>query len=320
MSGAIVAFSLGSTIVKKSGIPGPTMAFYRMILTSVLWAVVLRVTEHRFVTRAELRRALVPGVVFGLNITAFFTGVTKTSVANAEFIGALTPVILVPVGAFVLKERINLRSLWFALVSLAGLMLVLFNTPTTGAASWSGNLFILMAMLSWATYLLTSRRMRADMSVQAILCSVMIVASFTIFPLALVSGHLDDLTMHSVPYVVGLALMTGTGAHGLIVYAQSTVPIGTISLLQVSQPALAVVWGVPGARPDDPADPDRRHGDGARRPGDGGVAQPPDHPGHRPAPRRTPGPRRLRRYARGDITRGARRDGGLRGWPTATDP
>lgn len=242
MSGAIVAFSLGSTIVKKSGIPGPTMAFYRMILTSVLWAVVLRVTEHRFVTRAELRRALVPGVVFGLNITAFFTGVTKTSVANAEFIGALTPVILVPVGAFVLKERINLRSLWFALVSLAGLMLVLFNTPTTGAASWSGNLFILMAMLSWATYLLTSRRMRADMSVQAILCSVMIVASFTIFPLALVSGHLDDLTMHSVPYVVGLALMTGTGAHGLIVYAQSTVPIGTISLLQVSQPALAVVW------------------------------------------------------------------------------
>ena len=55
MSGAIVAFSLGSTIVKKSGIPGPTMAFYRMILTSVLWAVVLRVTEHRFVTRAELR-------------------------------------------------------------------------------------------------------------------------------------------------------------------------------------------------------------------------------------------------------------------------
>ena len=48
--------------------------------------------------------------------------------------------------------------------------------------------------------------------------------------------------MHSVPYVVGLALMTGTGAHGLIVYAQSTVPIGTISLLQVSQPALAVVW------------------------------------------------------------------------------
>ncbi|MFN8020624.1 MAG: DMT family transporter [Acidimicrobiales bacterium] len=242
MSGAIVAFSLGSTIVKKSGIPGPTMAFYRMILTSLLWTVVLRVTEHRFVTRAELKRALVPGVVFGLNITAFFTGVTKTSVANAEFIGALTPVILVPVGAFVLKERINLRSLWFALVSLAGLMLVLFNTPKTGAASWSGNLFILMAMLSWATYLLTSRRMRSDMSVQAILCSVMIIASFTIFPLALLSGHLDDLTMHSVPYVVGLAVMTGTGAHGLIVYAQSTVPIGTISLLQVSQPALAVVW------------------------------------------------------------------------------
>ena len=115
MVGAILAFSLGSTIVKKSGIPGPTMAFWRMLLTSVLWMTVLWVSERRFITLVEIRKALVPGVVFGLNITAFFTGVTKTSVANAEFIGALTPVILVPAGALLFKERINGRALWFGL-------------------------------------------------------------------------------------------------------------------------------------------------------------------------------------------------------------
>ena len=224
MSGAIVAFSLGSTIVKKSGIPGPTMAFYRMILTSVLWAVVLRVTEHRFVTRAELRRALVPGVVFGLNITAFFTGVTKTSVANAEFIGALTPVILVPVGAFVLKERINLRSLWFALVSLAGLMLVLFNTPTTGAASWSGNLFILMAMLSWATYLLTSRRMRTAMKVQANANRVAMpiansAGSYSVLPVAALDHRFGWSSVPALVAVFGNVLVAvGMGMAMLVIY------------------------------------------------------------------------------------------------------
>ncbi len=242
MLGAIVAFSLGSTIVKKSGIPGPTMAFWRMLVTAGLWMVVLRVIEHRTITLAELRRALVPGVVFGLNITAFFTGVTKTSVANAEFIGALTPVILVPAGALLFTERINARALWFGLVSLGGLMLVLFNVPSNSVATWEGNAYILLAMLSWATYLLTSRRLRAEMSVPAILTSVMIIGSVTVFPLALFTGSIDEVTAASVPYILLLSVMTGAGAHGLIVYAQSTVPVGTISIMQVAQPALAVVW------------------------------------------------------------------------------
>ncbi|MCB0998825.1 MAG: DMT family transporter [Acidimicrobiales bacterium] len=242
MVGAILAFSLGSTIVKKSGIPGPTMAFWRMLLTSVLWMTVLWVSERRFITLVEIRKALVPGVVFGLNITAFFTGVTKTSVANAEFIGALTPVILVPAGALLFKERINGRALWFGLVSLVGLVLVLFNVPSNSVATWSGNFLVVLAMFSWATYLLTSRRLRTELSLPAILTSVMVIASFTVLPLALFTGNIDEVTTRSVPYIVLLAIMTGTGAHGLIVFAQKSVPVGTISMLQVAQPALAVVW------------------------------------------------------------------------------
>jgi drug/metabolite transporter (DMT)-like permease len=43
-------------------------------------------------------------------------------------------------------------------------------------------------------------------------------------------------------YIVVLTLLTGVIAHGLIVFAQRNVPIGVMSLLQVGQPALAVVW------------------------------------------------------------------------------
>jgi drug/metabolite transporter (DMT)-like permease len=41
-----------------------------------------------------------------------------------------------------------------------------------------------------------------------------------------------------------LGVITGTLAHGLMVFAQKSVPIGVISMLQVSQPALAVLWSV----------------------------------------------------------------------------
>ncbi len=243
LAAAVLCFSLGSTIVKRAGIPGPTMAFWRMVLTSVLWVVVLRVAERRTLTLADLRRAFVPGVLFGLNIVLFFTGVTMTSVANAEFTGALTPIILVPVGALLFGERVDLRALWFGLISLVGLVIVLFNAPATGVATWGGNFVVVGAMVSWAAYLATSRRLRAtNMSVALIMASMMPIAALTELPIAVARGELWDVTWRSVPYIVLLAVLTGTGAHGFMVYAQHTVPIGTISMLQVAQPALAVVW------------------------------------------------------------------------------
>lgn len=239
---AVVCFSLGSTLVKKAGIPGPTMAFWRMLLTAASWTAILWFTEHRTITRAELRRALVPGIVFGLNIVFFFTGVTKTSVANAEFIGSLTPLILVPAGAILFHEKVNTKALWFGMLSIVGLTIVLFNAPPRGSASWTGNLFIVAAVCLWAAYLLTSRRLRETMSVQAIMSAIMPIAAVTVFPITLATGNLDELTVHSLPYIVILALLTGTLAHGMIVFAQRTVPIGTISIMQVAQPALAVLW------------------------------------------------------------------------------
>lgn len=239
---AVLTFSFGSTLVKKAGIPGPTLAFWRMLMTSCSWALILWVTERRYVTRHELRRALLPGTIFGLNITLFFSGVTRTTVANAEFIGSLTPVILIPAGALLFHEKVNVRALSFGLVSLVGLAIVLFNAPTTGEASWTGNLLIVGAVVLWAGYLMSSRKLRQDMSVQAIMAAIMPIATVAVFPVALLRGELDDVTARSIPYMVVLALLTGTVAHGMMVFAQRTVPIGTIGLLQVAQPALAVVW------------------------------------------------------------------------------
>ena len=57
-------------------------------------------------------------------------------------------------------------------------------------------------------------------------------------------GSLTQITFRSVVFIIVLAVLTGTAAHGLMVFAQKSVPVGVISMLQVSQPALAVMWSV----------------------------------------------------------------------------
>ncbi len=243
---AILSFSAGSTLVKLSHTPGVTVAFWRMLLCSAIWIVILRISEQRWLAWDDIRAALLPGVAFGLNITFFFTGVTRTSVASAEFTGALTPLIVVPMGAFIFKERLRLGALVYGLVSLLGLALVLFNAPPTGEFSWGGVAWVGAATTLWATYLLTSRSLRQGRSVAAIMAAITPIATVVILPLGLFvfPGTLLQVTWRSVVFIIILAALTGTLAHGLMVFAQTHVPIGVISISQVSQPALAVLWSV----------------------------------------------------------------------------
>jgi drug/metabolite transporter (DMT)-like permease len=65
--------------------------------------------------------------------------------------------------------------------------------------------------------------------------------------MAFITGRsevLGDFSTRSIVFILILAVVTGTGAHGLIVFAQKYVPVGTISIMQVSQPAMAALWSV----------------------------------------------------------------------------
>src|SRR4249919_3379761 len=101
--GVVIAFSLSSTLVKRAETPGVLVAFWRLVIVSVVWNFYLWCTGRR-VTMRDVRQALVPGVFFGLNLAIFFAGATNNSVANAALIGSLAPFFIVPVGAWLFRE------------------------------------------------------------------------------------------------------------------------------------------------------------------------------------------------------------------------
>jgi drug/metabolite transporter (DMT)-like permease len=238
----VLTFSAGSTIVKKAGAPGPTIAFWRMLGASVIWTMLLRITEHRFVTVQEWRRAAVTGVLIGANTTLFYTAATKTSVANLEFMVALAPLVLLPAGAMLFHERVDRRATAFGIISIIGVALVLFNAPKHGVATWVGNGLALLALLTWCGYLIASRRLRRGMSVTTLMASALPIATLTTMPVTLINHDVGRIDARSMVYIAVLIFLTGVLAHGLIVFAQRNVPIGVMSLMQVGQPALAVVW------------------------------------------------------------------------------
>jgi drug/metabolite transporter (DMT)-like permease len=190
----------------------------------------------------HVRQAFVPGVFFGLNLAIFFAGATHNSVANAALIGSLAPFFIVPIGARLFTEYINLRALLFAFVEFGGLCIVLFSAPANGDASLRGNVFGVIAMLLFTAYVVSTRQFRRDMDVATFMSTISPIAAVAVLPLAIANGDVFGMSGTGWTYMLILAFLTGIAAHGLMVYAQKTIPIGTIGIVQEIQPALAVVW------------------------------------------------------------------------------
>ena len=203
--GLVIAFSLSSTLVKRAETPGVLVAFWRMSVVSVVWNLYLRSTGRR-VTWRHVRQAFVPGVFFGLNLAAFFSGATHNSVANAALIGSLSPFLIVPLGAVLFQEYINPRALVFALVAFGGAVIVLFSAPPNGDASLLGNAFGVLAMLLWTGYVVSTRHFRRDMDVATFMATVSPIAAVSVLPLALANGDVfgmscDRLDLHAAAYL-----------------------------------------------------------------------------------------------------------------------
>ena len=75
--------------------------------------------------------------------------------------------------------------------------------------------------------------------------TMMLIGMITATPMALIlaGDELWPLTAKGWIAISLLAVLTGMLGHGLIAFAQHKVDVGTISIIQVAQPALAVCWG-----------------------------------------------------------------------------
>jgi drug/metabolite transporter (DMT)-like permease len=245
---AVLAFSSSSTIIKWAGVPGSVLAFWRMILAVILWWGVIAARRARTGRPAPSpttwRRVLPAGLLFGLNISLFFTALGRTSIAHAEFIAALSPVALVPLGALLFHERPDRRALPWGLVTLAGLAIVLFLGGNQGGASVGGDLIVVAVVCTWIGYLLTGRRARASVDVVDFMATMMPIGVLTAGPVALLIAGDEIWPMPAKGWIAAclLAVLTGMLGHGLIAFAQRELDIATIGIIQVAQPALAVCW------------------------------------------------------------------------------
>ena len=87
----------------------------------------------------------------------FVGGLARTSVANAALMLAAAPVLIALISAALGEERITSTHWVGALLSLAGIYIVVGAGVRVGGKTWVGDLMMLGAVCCWAIYTLGSR-------------------------------------------------------------------------------------------------------------------------------------------------------------------
>lgn len=212
----------------------------------IFWAVSLFMPKER-VPIKDLFVIMVGGLI-GFLVSQTFTAwaIDYSTPAYVSFIGTLTPVMTMVCAALFIGERISGRGLVGVVIGIIGAMLMVVMNSQGGAGKNDvlGIGFALLSLLTWAIYLIITRKVSAKYSAVTQMKWIFLVSSVAILPFSW--SDLAHSTLYSsawqwsgvleMAYIVVLATVVGFFA---IPFASRYLKATTVSVYTNLQPILA---------------------------------------------------------------------------------
>jgi len=241
---ASIFWSFGGVLGKSTGASGIVLSFWRLWIAVAVLTGVATVT-HRWPSWSDLKASALAGVLFGINLCAFFITLQYTTIAVALIIGALSPVLALPIAVAFMGERLTAVKVGCALVAVTGVVVAVLAAPAAADGSTTepiGYVWAVVSLVVWVLYLLQTKRVRATVETVRYMTSVTLIGAVTVSLLVLVTrGNLSQIHGAGWLWVTLLAIGPGIAGHGLVAWAQPRVDASVTSVLIQLEPVGASI-------------------------------------------------------------------------------
>ena len=247
---AILAVSTSAVLVRWSEAPSVVLAFYRVLLTTLLVAPFL-LTRYAGDFAAFRRRdflvATLTGAALALHFAAYFESLAWTSVAASVTLVQSQPLFVAVGAALVLSERIGTRKAVGIAVAILGMVAMsaaefLSGSAVAGARPLYGNSLAVLGALMAAVYVLVGRSLRQRVALVPYVIVVYTACTITLLVVALADGQ--QLTGYDQrEWLIFLALAVGPGlfGHTVVNWALEHVESSVVSVSLLGEPVGATV-------------------------------------------------------------------------------
>lgn len=219
-------------VVGAQGATALRLAFAALILLAVWrpWRTKL--------TGRELRIVMVYGAALGAMNLTFYLALERIPLGIAvaiEFTG--------PLAVAVLSTRRALDFVW-ALLAVAGILLILPLTEASQALDPVGVVWALAAGTCWALYILFGQRAGAAVHGGTATALGMVTAALLVFPFGVAHAGWGLLNVALLPMALGVAVLSSALPYSLEMIALKALPTRTFGILMSLEPALAALSGL----------------------------------------------------------------------------
>jgi drug/metabolite transporter (DMT)-like permease len=141
--------------------------------------------------RKNILNLFIQGVLLNVLLNFFLMfGHSRTSATATGIIVCTTPAFILILSFFFLRERIKMMSIIAILLSMAGVALQSFITfGESPKVTLLGNLFVILAVLTQASFVIYSKKYAADVPPITTAAIVQLVGVVLFIPLALMDGY-----------------------------------------------------------------------------------------------------------------------------------
>lgn len=185
-----------------------------------------------------------------LNMNMFFKGLELSTPINSSVVITLTPVLLLVLSAFFLKEKVTwMKSIGIALGLIGALLLILFELKTQPNAPdiTLGNTLFIFNATSYAIYLIVVKPLVAKYSSITLMKFFFLFAIFMNLPLGgaeFIEVSWSSLTMSHIWKLAFVVIGTTFLTYLLNIYALKQLSPSTIGVFMYLQPVIAAVFAI----------------------------------------------------------------------------
>ena len=235
---SIVAVSTASILIRMSSAPPLIIAFYRMLLSTLLLAPFFMrsngITRVRELGRRWFLNLMGVGVVLAIHFATWITSLSLTSVASSVIFVHVDPIFVAIVSHFLFKERITRRTIIGIIVAFAGATIIAIGDMGIDKMNFIGDMLALVGAVMLGIYILAGRRIRQDLDLVSYVTPVYATSALVLGLMSLATGT-SLIGYSSNEYLLFLVIAVVPMIFGHTVYNWTlkylTAPVVSISLL-----------------------------------------------------------------------------------------
>lgn len=167
--------------------------------------------QHQQVLRERWRTLFLLALtsVVGFN-ALLYVAVQYTTSINASLVNSSTPMIIVLLSWWILKERMVWIQYLGILISSLGVLWILTEGEISqlfDLQAQKGDLIVLCAVMSWSIYAIIMKKHGADLPRRAVFLGAIILGVFMLFPLMIIEGTQLGFSYTFEPSMIWIAIV-----------------------------------------------------------------------------------------------------------------